>query len=356
MDYRVLGISSGIGVSLYPFKDHVIGNIEPRAIFHTPKSEQWKSNFEMVPLLREIPMKESDPFKAMGVNVILSSPDCGSGSVLRYSVNKELGDIKENPSLLLFFRGIKRYKPDFFYFENLPGMFKSLPLEDFRKKVENYNLVVHQASVSRWGNSQVHRKRLVIIGIRKDISMDYEKIFRLPNLGQDIKTCWELYGDLEDMFPPSGNVTTLWKAIIAAGNVRESIFDVITVFSKFKCTVGECQSYWLKNKKFKRWVVEGRKFSNAPGVYRNRKNDYPATARKANRQFDHNGLMLTPRQLARVQGVPDEFKIHIDEDRLNYWINKGRAAVTKTPPMDISKWFFKKINKYYANQDISSSK
>lgn len=337
MNYTVLGISSGIGVSLFPAKDKVIGNIEPRAIFHSLGNKQWAANFPNAPLYRTLQVKQDN------INVIVSSPDCGSGSVLRYSVNKELGTIKENPSLELFFKGVKRYKPDFFYFENLASMFKSLPKKQFRKRVKNYNLVMHDASVCMWGNSQITRKRLVVVGIRKDMDCDYKQLFSLPDLRVRNKTCWEIYGDLDKKYDALSQCVEI-------GHVRESVFDLVTVYSKFKCTIGECIRYWIDHPKARRWEVKGRNFSNAPGVYRNRKNDYPNTARKANRQFDHNGLMLTPRQLARIQGVPDEFKIYIDPDKLGYWINKGRAAVTKTPPMDISKWFFKKLDKYYGSR------
>lgn len=340
MSYNVLGVSSGGGVSLFPARKRVIGNIEPRAIFYTPGDQQWKINFPNAFMRRDIP----DELFDKQVQVIVSSPDCGSGSVLRLSVNKELGSIKDNLSLSLFFGSIKKYRPEFFYFENLQAMFKSLPEKKFRKKVKRYNLVIHNAPVSMWGNSQIHRKRMVIIGIRKDlVNCNYEKLFQMPDYREKNKTCGELYGNLDLEY------STLDECI-ESGHVRENIFDSVTMFSKFKCTLAEAKKYWDSNRKQKRWQVEGRNFTNAPGVYRNRKNDYPNTARKANRQFDHNGLTLTPRQLARIQGVSDEFKIHIDIDRLNYWINKGRALVTKTPPMEISKWFFHKLNKYYGTE------
>lgn len=113
-------------------------------------------------------------------------------------------------------------------------------------------------------------------------------------------------------------------------------------------SLAEIQLEWnerLKGKK--RWTVEGGNFKTAPGVYRNLRNDYPATARKANRQYNHEGLTLTPRQLARIQGVPDEFRLYINIDKLNYWINKARTCVTKSPPYEISKWFKKKLEKCY---------
>lgn len=338
MNYNVLGVSSGIGVSLWPFRKHVIGNIEPRAIFHTSNEVQWFDNFRDVPLYKHFPKAKT----FQPVDVIISSPDCGSGSVLRYSRAKKLGDIKDNASLDYFFAAIKKYNPKFFYFENLPAMFKSLPEDEWDEQLKEYKMVKHMASVSMWGNSQLHRKRLVVIGIRRDLS-GLKKYFELPDLRYDVRTCQELYGDLDeyDKIPEDDVHQKNWmKGVLELAHVREMAHNEVTMYSGYKIPIFKVRELWRGEfKKKRRWPVTNRKFLNAPGVYRNRKNDYPATARKANRQFDHNGKMLTPRQLARIQGVPDEFKIYMDLDKLNYWINKGRAAVTKTPPMEISRWF-----------------
>lgn len=345
MSYKVLGVSSGIGVSLYPFKKHVIGNVEPRAIFHTPKEEQWKDNFPDVPLYRNI----EDMGEVKNLDVLISSPDCGSGSILRYSRAKKLGDHKKNASLMTFFVGVRKYNPKFFYFENLPALFKSFPKERFVDLCRNYRLVELEAPVSMWGNSQIYRKRLIIIGIRWDISetINYKKLFKLPDLRHLNKTCYELYGDLDEWDATPGDDKKNWlKAILSLGHARENGLDSISIYSQRKMLIRDIRRYWKTELKGKRrWAVTDRKFTTAPGVYRNRRNDYPATARKANRQFDHKGNMLTPRQLARIQGVPDEFKIHVRPDKLKYWINKGRAAVTKTPPMEISIWFKTQIDK-----------
>ena len=173
MSYQVLGVAAGNGVSLYPFKDQVIGNIEPRAIFHSVGDKQWKANFPDAFMDRG-----KGKLPKVKPQVIISSPDCGSGSILRLSVAKEYGDIKENKSLNLFMAAIRKYKPEFFYFENLPGMFRSFSKGDFTDEFPNYHLTFHEASVSRWGNSQIHRVRLVIIGCRKDLNCNWERLFK----------------------------------------------------------------------------------------------------------------------------------------------------------------------------------
>ena len=126
---QILGICGGNGLSLYPFKDDLIGNIEPRAIFHTPKNEQWYSNFD-VPLIR----KEFIPIKP---DIIIGHPDCGHSSVLSYSRAKKLSDPKKNFSWNFFCKAIHHYKPKSFYLENLPNLERFV---DLRKEFQNFRL------------------------------------------------------------------------------------------------------------------------------------------------------------------------------------------------------------------------
>lgn len=69
------------------------------------------------------------------------------------------------------------------------------------------------------------------------------------------------------------------------------------------------------------------------------------TARKADRQFRPDGTIMSPGELAVIQGYPAKYKIFcIDTDNpkiRNYWINKGRVSVTKGPSYEIGLWFKK---------------
>lgn len=340
MSYKVLGVNSGGGVSLFPFEQgDIVGNIETRSVFYTKDDAQWHLNFK-APFIRDYDQALAElKEKKMKIDIIVSSPNCGSGSVLRYSRAKKLGDNKENVSLLQFINSVRKLKPKFFLFENLQALYKSFPKDEFKANFKKYHFISFKKPVSAWGNSQVNRKRLIIVGVRKDLGHDrayWKKIFKLPKIASDeLQTCGELYKDLDK------------NASFGGGNIREYMGNTITMYGGFRLGLSEIRDLWLNEYAGKkRWPAIDRKYSNAPGVYRNLLNDYPATARKANRQFDHNGLMLTPRQLARIQGVPDIFKLWYDHEMdHNYCINKGRTVVTKTPPYEISEWFVECLEK-----------
>lgn len=324
-DVKILGVTAGLGVALYPFKDNLIGNIEPRPVFHTPLNEQWEANFPGIPLFKK------DSWAPELTDVIISSPDCGSGSMLRMSRSKKMGDHKTNNSLITFLDYITQYAPKIFLFENLDGLFKSFPELEFRDILKQYRLIIHSCSVEYFGNSQKTRKRLIIVGIRNDLPKKVDKYFKKPDYRSKIKTCIKLYGDLKE-------------SNMNLGHVREHQSLIISIYARTKMSIRQIRLYWRQNLKGKkRWFTYGKaKFLTAPGVYRNLANDYPATARKANRQFDHKGRMLTPRQLARIMGVPDIFHIHMVEGKKkNYWINKGRTAITKGMVYEVATWFKK---------------
>lgn len=333
----VVGINTGLGVSLYPLRDYVLANLEERGVYHTPKNEQWQANFPGRVLLKK--KHELPELKHFNVDVVISTPDCGSGSMLRFSRAKVGGDHKKNSSLKTFFESIELLKPKLFLFENLQALFKTFPREEFEEMVSNYKLVVHNVPVSKFGNSQIHRKRLVIVGIRKDLPYkEIRRCFKLPKEEKiTLKTSFELYSDLLEE-----NVST--------GHVRELSSDVISIFARKRLSIEKIKLEWQTRLSEKsRWITDaGEKFSSAPGVYRNLKDKHPATARKANRQFDHNGDMLTPRQLARIMGVPDSFKLHLDLGRRNYWINKTRTTITKGMVYEIGTWFKKGLLKSQA--------
>jgi len=332
----IIGVCGGNGVILHPMRKSLVANYEPRSLFRTRNDIQWYINFEDIPIYNH-PLDFFDHYRTRiinGVDVIVGAPDCGHSSVLAYSRAKKTSDPLKNDSFNLFLRSVKMSKPKVFMMENLAKVLEMVPKEVFKETFPEYKLIFLIGSVEMWGNSQRNRKRLVLIGLHrpsfgKNLAEARDHFTNVYKINKT-KNCEELLSGLESL---SGE----------NGHIRESITDVITLYAGYKDSLHNIQKFWELHPHLKRWPVSDRNFTTAPGVYRNLAHDLPATARKANRQFNHEGLQMSPRELARIQGVPDKFKIYTDTDELTYWINKGRTTVTKTPPYEIGKWFYKQL-------------
>jgi len=328
---KILAINGGNGAMLLPMKKYLVGNIEIRSLFKTPGDIQWKLNFGDIPLHT----KAEDLTKYSNIDVVVGAPNCGHSSLLAYSRAKKTSDPMKDESFELFIIGLKYLRPKIFMMENLPKSLDMIPEDVWRKTFPDYELIFHNLSVSEWGNSQANRIRLIIIGLDKkyfshnlfEAQYHFSYVYRVKKL----KKC-------KDLLKGLGN-----EEIVKIGHVREDINDIITMYAGFKISLKEAQKLWLNNPKLKRWPVTNKKFSTAPGVYRNLDDDYPAVARKANRQFNNQGLQMSPRELARIQGIPNRFKIYIDPDKKYFWINKGRTTVTKTCPYEMPLWFIRQL-------------
>jgi len=328
----VLGVCGGNGVILHPFKEYLIANLEPRAIFHSKNNEQWYKNFN-VPIHK----KEENIYRSIcrsRVEVIIGAPDCGHSSILALSRGKKMTDPKDNSSLMMFFRAITYYKPKVWLMENLPAMLKNITRSWLLEQFPKYSFDFIEEPVTYFGNSQTSRKRLVIVAVRqgKDVGYILRNISKVPKK--------KIIKNVKDLLEGLG------KDNIATGNVREELTKMISLYigSKNRISVKKAKRLWSRRfKDSRRWVVNRERMKNQPGVYRNLSDRPPLTATKGDRQFRPDGLPMSPRELARIQGIPDDFKIFIHPDNSQYWINKGRATVGKSPPYEIGLWFYKAL-------------
>lgn len=346
---KVLGISAGNGVLLYPFKKYVVANIEIRPAFQTENDAQWKLNFPNAKLvkLKEFNQKGLEPIK--DVDIIMGHPNCGAGSVLRLAKSKSYTTSRGDASIDLFVNGIQFYKPKFFLLENLVALFNSFPKEEMKEMFKGYKLKFLTGPVSQWGNSQIGRKRLVIIGIREDQNIK-TSAFKLPNQ-ESIKL--SKAGALQKLL--ASQLKQFSKAELF--HLREPLITIMHLERNWKrLNLGEIKQEWNKpeNQSKKSWdaTTHGKgRMKTVPGVYRNRADDYPRAVLRNNRQFDPQGNIMSPRQLANIQGIPTDFKLYYNPDKLIYCLNKARVTIAKSPPHDIGNWFYRRIKKIYQSEN-----
>lgn len=322
---NVLGISAGQGALLFPFRKHLLGNIEPRGVFHTPGEEQWKANFKDVPFYKGYCLQEFDE----KVDIIISSPDCGASSIMRLSKVKELGKPKDNRSLNLVIEGINYYKPKIFLIENLPRLLSLLPNKYLQEAFKDYKLIFHERSVSDYGNSQVSRERLIVIGVHKKTGKKYLNAF---NEVFQVKTP-KLTRDLLSVSPYGSNYNIPIEKTLA-------MYDYRKLPEKKNLTVEKIQVLWNSAfKQEKKWPIKTAKMSTLPGVYRLELDKPPLTLRPADRQFRPDGYPLGIKDFKAIMGFPKRFRIYIDQEDYLYWLNKARYTIAKGSVYEISIWF-----------------
>lgn len=324
---NVLGISAGQGALLFPFRKHLLGNIEPRGVFHTPGEEQWKANFGDIPFYKGYCLQEFDE----KIDIIISSPDCGASSIMRLSKAKELGKPKDNRSLSLVIEGINYYKPKIFLIENLPRLLSLLPNEYLQEALKDYKLIFHERSVSDYGNSQVSRKRLVIVGVHKKAGKKYLNAF---NEVFQVKTP-TITRELLFESPYGSNYNIPIEKTLA-------MYDYRKLPAKKNLTVRKIQLLWNSDfKNEKKWPIKTAKMSTLPGVYRLELDKAPLTLRPADRQFRPDGYPLGILDFKAIMGFPKAYKIFMDEGNYFYWLNKARYTIAKGSVYEVGIWFKK---------------
>lgn len=325
---RFLGVSAGQGALLYPFKNQLIANVEPRGVFHTKGEEQWKLNFGKIPFLKSL-----EPILNESVDVIIGSPDCGASSIMRLSKVKQLGNPKENKSLNLILQAIQHFKPKVFMIENLPRLLSLLPQSYFEEVLPDYEMVYHNCSVSEYGNSQISRKRLVIIGINKS----EKRFLKAFNKVFQISECKITRNLLEDAYYKRNNSNYMLPL-----NKTLAMYDYRKLPEKKNLTVKEIHRMWKKDFRMeKKWPIKTAKMSTLPGVYRLEEDKAPLTLRPADRQFRPDGWPLGILDFKNIMGFPKSYQVYMDHDRYLYWLNKARYTLAKGSVYQVGMWFKK---------------
>jgi site-specific DNA-cytosine methylase len=327
---RVLGVAAGGGALLLPFLNDktykILGNVEPRAVFHTKKEENWRLNFGKIPFETAFFDLKKRP------DIIVGSPDCGASSTMRLSKVKELGNPESNRTINLLIQAVLTYKPGIFLLENVPKLLNLMPIEVWKKIFKKYDLLFHNHSMLDLGNSQASRKRLLIIGIRKGSSKfnkeNFQRIFQVntPKVTRNLLEAPYFDGGNNNYMPPKNKILAM--------------YDYRKLPEKENLTVKRIHYLWTHDfRSEKKWPIKTAKMSTLPGVYRLESDRPPLTVRPADRQFRPDGWPLGINDIRNIMGFPDTFKVYYDENDSIYWLNKARNVFAKGAVVETGIWF-----------------
>ncbi len=345
---KVLGVCGAQGALMYQFKKYLVGNVEPRAILHSKGEEQWNLNFEGIPLYKT-PYTVFDMYKPNDIDVMVGSPSCGHSSKFARSRMKKLGNPREDMSLNMFIDCIERLKPKVFLMENLPKLLDTITIKEWMKKFPEYRFIAHEITVDILGNSQKNRRRLILVGTNRKFKIHrvhLKEVFPITIP----KTCIQILNECRPEL-----------------NFIEGLSDKLSMIDyrhpeKGNLTVEEVKNLWMTiYRKQWIWPMTTFKMKWLPGVYRNRKNEFPHTIRPCARQFNHLGWPMGLEEFRIIMGFPEDFKVYMDHAKHNYWMNKGRITLCKGAVYEIGSWFYMQLKKaapdwFYKDEDVLKTK
>lgn len=289
-----------------------IGNFEDRK-FMVPKT--FTSNFPGA--FFEDPKELKNSFKTSdglySPDLVLGHPPCGNFSHLTFSAQniKDLSKRRKDPGRIPeFMEAVKTLQPRFFLMENLPKSLKAYDEDAYQKMIgDDYNFSIEHVSNYHYGNPQKYRKRMFVIGWRKDEDFSFKQLEEprpertvrevLKGLtSDDIPEINHTHIDLDEVaniyFGVNGDGTTKKYTY---RKIKQILLDLPpgktpTYISKDgtpKKKIGVLRLYWDKHAH----TITGGGWRRAMNKF------HPITAEP-----------LTIREILRIQGAPDDFIIH----------------------------------------------
>jgi len=197
-----VGVMSGIGsllvaARLEGFK--VLGSVEDRSTFRYRDAEGRNTFEENFPRTFYVKTVDESPIDDLApVTLVVGMPSCGNFSGLRACISKKYQDPKKIAAarcgcseIPVFIEGVKRARPDYFFMDNLPGSLDAVPAKEWHENLSQYDLFFEWVNNYGYGNPQKHRKRLFVIGARKNLGYTF-----VPNERDIEPTVADKIGDI----------------------------------------------------------------------------------------------------------------------------------------------------------------
>lgn len=283
---------------------------------------------------------ESNIGKTSDIDVIIGGPPCQSFS--SHGKARDPFSMKKDPRNYLYenYLNILNYfKPKFFVFENVSGILstkikgKSVIKDIFDGMKKNYNIVENKDMILLnavdFGVPQ-DRKRIIIIGTRKDLSINPKSIYdELKNITKKLKktTVRDAISDLPKLKPSEGMQTVNFNPTNKSSYlklIRQNNYNLLHGHIARNHNELDRKRYRLMAKN--KWDLSDL-YQNEPSLIHIKKRlfnnsycvqNYDAPSKtiiahlyKDGNQFIHPDYTqersITPREAARLQSFPDDF-------------------------------------------------
>jgi site-specific DNA-cytosine methylase len=332
----MLGIISGVGSMMVSALDddkkdniEVVGNYEWRKYYN---SGTFERNFN-APLWDKW---ENVPEEAkQDIDIVMSHPECGNFSILQKDLSKrtEENDIGE------FVEHIAEIKPKFFLMDNLYPSLAVYPASFYQEMLPEYDVFFEFVSNYHYGNVQKNRKRLFLVGARKELKFTF-----MPGEEEYIETVRTVIGDL----PLYDDIPEIQHVHVDPDDEAEGWH----LPGLGKDAPEGVRGYYTYGELAKRFIESGpgkglTYLSKKAGVEKIRlgyfrlgwdQHGYVLHGGSPSRYHGHfhpeTGMPLTVRERARIQGFPDHFQFVLPEK----WAHLGIKQTGKAMPVEFCRF------------------
>lgn len=323
---KAIGLTCGIGSMLIGARSagfRVAGNIEWRRYYHL-RDEKGRNTFVEnfdAPLygpIEKMTAEEKAPFR--NADLAMAHTECGHYSMLSTASGRNLHDESDIPRLIAM---IAELKPRFFVSDNLPGSLVGVPLEAWKKQLPEYDIFPEMVSNYHYGNVQLHRRRLFLIG-----SLASEKFVFRPNERDSHLSVREVIGDL---IGREGKIQA-HDPHVSGSELCKAVYR-LTSKTAGQATWREIREYFGRHPEghiLQYWTKEGRlapKIGMRKGFWEKHCDVLTGTNPTCHPK---TGLPYSIRERARIQGFPDDFVLRgVKLDKRGRWSHFENLPLVK---------------------------
>lgn len=166
---KALGMICGVGSMMIGAKRQgyqIIGNIEWRQYYHSGTFEHNFPGSFMVDTIKDLTPEQIESCEDL--DLIIGHTECGNFSNMRANKNNAI-DAGDKGDIPQFVEAVQTLRPKFFVMDNLP---KSLIVADwsyYMDALPDYEIHFEWVNNYGYGNVQKNRKRLFVIGSRREL-------------------------------------------------------------------------------------------------------------------------------------------------------------------------------------------
>ncbi len=317
-------------------RDELYSKIPQKILDKVINKEINKNNIKDI--FKEIDQKINDD----SILGIIGGPPCQAYSVVGRSRKKDMDNDPRNFLYKYYLKFIEKYKPKFYVFENVQGIFSAkngTVFKDIEKGMNKlgYTFEYELLNSKDFGVVQ-DRKRVIIIGYKKSLNLHYP-IFQKTKFNFDIKALFEDLPFLNDG-QTNNNYIKQTNDCLKKLKIRDSKWNILTYNEARKVNSNDKEIYKIcikcKNIKYKDLPEKLIKHNNKNSFedrfkvvdYHKPCQTMVAHIAKDGHHYIHPDIKqcrsITVREAARIQSFPDDY--YFESSRTNAYKQIGNAV------------------------------